>query len=101
MSMYKTSDVAAIIGIHPNTVRLYEKLELVPKTERLQNGLRKKITKMLKASANRDFETAILRLLTQLSQDPDTDIRMTLNTPEQSRDIIYVCDRLNLSLSAA
>ncbi|MGN0370269.1 MAG: MerR family transcriptional regulator [Butyrivibrio sp.] len=228
MSNYKTSEVAAIIGIHPNTVRLYEKLELVPKPERLpngyrvftdfhieqyrlvriafkvevlQNGLRKKIIKMIKASANRDFKTAILlineyieqikqerqnaeeaveivkqllsgceqpntqnlkrkevskeldismdtlrnwelngllnvkrkengyrvytdgdirrlkiirslrcanysleailRLLNQLSQNPDTDIRITLNTPKQSEDIISVCDSLIVSLSEA
>ena len=37
---YKTSDVARIIGIHPNTVRLYEKFELIPKPERRQNGYR-------------------------------------------------------------
>lgn len=30
---YKTSEVAATIGIHPNTVRLYEKLELIPKPD--------------------------------------------------------------------
>ena len=40
MSTYKTGEVAAIIGIHPNTVRLYEKLELIPKPERLPNGYR-------------------------------------------------------------
>lgn len=40
MATYKTSEVAAIIGIHPNTVRLYEKLELIPKPERLSNGYR-------------------------------------------------------------
>ena len=228
MATYKTSEVAAIIGIHPNTVRLYEKLELIPKSERLsngyrvftdfhieqcrlvriafqvevlQNGLRKKITKMIKASATGDFDTAILlineyleqikqertnaeeaitivkqllsgseqshtqnlkrkevsealdismdtlrnwemnglltvkrkengyrvytdddirrlkvirslrcanysleailRLLQQLSQNPDTDIRTTLNTPKQSDDIISVCDRLIVSLSKA
>lgn len=228
MATYKTSEVAAIIGIHPNTVRLYEKLELIPKPERLsngyrvftdfhieqcrlvriafqvevlQNGLRKKITKMIKASAAGDFDTAILlineyleqikqerinaeeaitivkqllsgceqshtqnlkrkevsealdismdtlrnwemnglltvkrkengyrvytdddirrlkiirslrcanysleailRLLQQLSQNPDTDIRATLNTPKQSDDIISVCDRLIVSLSKA
>lgn len=228
MSTYKTSEVAAIIGIHPNTVRLYEKLELIPKPERLsngyrvftdfhieqcrlvriafqvevlQNGLRKKITKMIKASAAGDFDTAILlineyleqikqerinaeeavtivkqllsgceqshtqnlkrkevsealdismdtlrnwemnglltvkrkengyrvytnddirrlkvirslkcanysleailRLLLQLSQNSDTDIRATLNTPTQSDDIISVCDRLIVSLSKA
>ena len=40
MSTYKTAEVAAIIGIHPNTVRLYEKLKLIPKPERLSNGYR-------------------------------------------------------------
>lgn len=78
MTTYKTAEVAAIIGIHPNTVRLYEKLKLIPKPERLsngyrvftdfhiwqcrlirlafqvevlQNGLRKKITRMIMVSA--------------------------------------------------
>ena len=44
---------------------------------------------------------AILRLLQQLSQNPDTDIRATLNTPKQTDDIISACDRLIVSLSAA
>ena len=86
MTTYKTAEVAAIIGIHPNTVRLYEKLELIPKLRRLsngyrvftefhikqcklirlafqvevlQNGLRKKIVQMLKVSATGDFDRAI------------------------------------------
>ncbi|MGN0515509.1 MerR family transcriptional regulator [Eubacterium sp.] len=228
MTTYKTSQVAKIIGIHPNTVRLYEKLGLIPKPERLpngyrvftdfhieqcqlirvafqvevlQNGLRKKITKMIKASANRDFDKAILlineyieqvkqerinaeeaidivnqllsgyeqlhnknlrrsevsrelgismdtlrnwelnglltvkrkengyrvytdddirrlkiirslrcanysleailRLLNQLSENPNADVRATLNTPNQSDDIISACDRLIVSLSSA
>ena len=228
MNTYKTAEVAAIIGIYPNTVRLYEKLKLIPKPERrpngyrvftefhikqcklirlafqveiLQNGLRKKIVQMITVSATGDFDTAIaltksyleqigrehrnaeeaieivkqilsggigensshlkrknvselldismdtlrnwemnglltvkrkdngyrvytdediqrlkiiralrcanysleaiLRLLQQLSQDPDTDIRATLNTPKQNGDIISVCDRLIVSLSAA
>lgn len=228
METYKTAEVAAIIGIHPNTVRLYEKLQLIPKPERLsngyrvftdfhieqcrlvriafqvevlQNGLRKKIVKMIKVSATGDFDAAILlineyikqikqertnaeeaieivkqllsgntqpythylkrkevsealnismdalrnwemngllsvkrkengyrvytnddiqrlkiirslrcanysleailRLLRQLDQNPDTDIRATLNTPKQSDDIISVCDRLIVSLSEA
>ncbi len=37
---YKTSEVAKIIGIHPNTVRLYEELGLIPKPMRLPNGYR-------------------------------------------------------------
>ncbi len=40
MKTYKTTEVATMIGIHPNTVRLYEKLELIPKPERLPNGYR-------------------------------------------------------------
>ena len=87
MATYKTSEVAKIIGVHPNTVRLYEQLKIIPKAERLsngyriftdfhieqcrlvrlafqvevlQNGLRKKITKMIKMSATGDFDSAII-----------------------------------------
>lgn len=225
---YRTSEIAEIIGIHPNTVRLYEELKLIPKPERLnngyrvftdfhieqcrliriafqvevlQNGLRKKIVRVIKLSATGDFDAAIslvneylkqirqeqinaenaieivkqiladepqsdtkffkrkevskmldisveslrnweknglltvkrknngyriysdedirrlkiirslrcanysleaiLRLLRQLSENSDTDVRATLNTPNQSDDIISVCDRLIVSLSAA
>ncbi|MEL7648213.1 MAG: MerR family transcriptional regulator [Sedimentibacter sp.] len=86
MNTYKTAEVAATIGIHPNTVRLYEELELIPKPERqpngyriftdfhieqirlarlafqievLQNGLRKKIVQMIKISATGDFDSAL------------------------------------------
>lgn len=38
MNTYKTIDIARIIGIHVNTVRLYEKCGLIPKPERLGNG---------------------------------------------------------------
>jgi len=37
---YKTSEVAKITGIHPNTVRLYEEMELISKPERKDNGYR-------------------------------------------------------------
>lgn len=84
---YKTSEVAKIIEIHPNTVRLYEDLELIPKANRLsngyrifndyhieqfnlartalkvevlQNGLRKKIINIIKLSAKGEFEEAII-----------------------------------------
>lgn len=40
MNTYKTSEVAHAIGIHPNTVRLYEKFGLIPKAERKANGYR-------------------------------------------------------------
>ena len=228
MTTYKTSDVAATIGVHPNTVRLYEALGLIPKPERdangyrifttfhiqqfmlartafqievLQSGLRKKIVSVVKLSASKNFEQAIaltqeyldglsverhnaeeaiqivqdilsgetdvhrfsmkrkevseyldismdtlrnwemnglltvkrkengyrvytdedikrlkiirslrcakysleaiLRMLRQLSKNPDVDIKAALNTPQQSEDIISVCDRLIISLAAA
>lgn len=86
-NIYKTAEVAAIIGIHPNTVRLYEEIEFIPKPERqkngyrkftelhieqiklvrlalqieiVQNGLRKKIVNMIKTSAKGDYEKALL-----------------------------------------
>lgn len=228
MATYKTAEVAAMIGVHPNTVRLYEKMNLIPKPERLsngyrvftdfhiwqcklirlafqvevlQNGLRKKIVRMVTVSAAGEFDTAIIlteeylkqlrqerrnaeeaikivkqllsggaqenshnlkrkdvsnlldismdtlrnwemnglltvkrknngyrvytdediqrlkiirslrcanysleairRLLQQLSKNPNTDIRVALNTPKQTEDIISVCDRLIISLSDA
>ncbi len=86
MNFYKTSEVAKIIGIHPNTVRLYEEWGMIPKAERksngyrvftdfhieqlrlartvfkievLQNGLRKMIIEAVKVSANADFDQAL------------------------------------------
>ena len=86
MNTYRTSEVAQLFGIHPNTVRLYEELEFLPKPEReenryrvfndfhieqmkllrialkievLQNGLRKKAIEIIKTSAKGDFDDAI------------------------------------------
>ncbi len=86
MNTYTTSEIAKIIGIHPNTVRLYEECGLIPKPKRrkngyreftdfhieqfkiartalkeevLQNGLRKKAINIIKISANGDFDDAI------------------------------------------
>ncbi|MEE0420872.1 MAG: MerR family transcriptional regulator [Lachnospiraceae bacterium] len=86
MTTYKTSEIASMIGIHPNTVRLYEELELIPKPQRqpngyrifsdlhvehfqlarlafqvevLQNGLRKKMVQMVKVSAAGDYDRAV------------------------------------------
>ncbi|OPJ64420.1 HTH-type transcriptional regulator ZntR [Clostridium oryzae] len=84
---YMTAQVAKIIGIHPNTVRLYEKLSLIPKPQRLSNGyrvfsdfhiaqfklartalkvevlqsgLRKNMINIIKLSAQGEFERAIV-----------------------------------------
>ena len=84
---YKTSEVAKLIGIHSNTVRMYEDLELISKpirkdngyrvftdlhiyqlkvarkifeVEVLQNGLRKKAIAIVKMLAKQDFDGAII-----------------------------------------
>lgn len=228
MDTYRTAEIAAAAGIHPNTVRLYEKLGFIPRPERkpngyrvftsfhlqqlmlarkafqievLRNGLRKKMVSVVRLSADRRFDEAIalaqeyldglaqerrraeeavqtardilsgagrdgrlsmkrreaaqylgvtmdtlrnwemnglltvkrrengyrvytdedvqrlriiralrcagyslasiLRMLGQLSRNPETDIGAALNTPGQSEEIVSVCDRLLLSLTAA
>ncbi|SFE94103.1 DNA-binding transcriptional regulator, MerR family [Paenibacillus algorifonticola] len=40
MRTYRTSEIAGIIGIHPNTVMLYEKWGYLPPVERTKNGYR-------------------------------------------------------------
>ena len=95
MTIYRTSEIAKIIGIHPNTVRLYERLNLISKPERqsngyriftdlhleqfklartalkveiLQNGLRKKVIDIIKASANKNFDKSIILAKSYLQQ---------------------------------
>ncbi len=40
MNIYTTSDIAKKIGIHPNTVRFYEEMQLITRPERKENGYR-------------------------------------------------------------
>lgn len=95
MKTYRTAQVAEIIGVHPNTVRLYEAAGLIPKPEReangyriftdmhieifrlariafeievLQNGLRKKTVTMIQTAATCDFDTALALTEEYLSQ---------------------------------
>ena len=87
MNTYTTMEVAKIISIHPNTVRMYEEWGLISLAERksngyriftdfhieqlrlariafqievLQNGLRKKVVETIKLSAKRDFDKALM-----------------------------------------
>lgn len=101
MKTYQTTEIAKMIGIHPNTVRLYEKLNLVPVAKRqengyrmftdfhieqfrlaraaleveiLQNGLRKKAITIVKVSATGNFDEALIltnEYLTLLQQEKD------------------------------
>lgn len=121
MKTYKTSDIAQIIGVHPNTVRLYEKFELIPKAERrengyrvftdfhveqfklartafeveiLQNGLRKKAVDIIKLSAKRKFEEA-----SWLAEDYLQQIRKEKIDAEEAisivREILSDCEDIN------
>ncbi len=76
--------------------------------KRKQNGYRVytdedikrlKIIRSLRC-ANYSLE-AILRMLLQLSENPNIDIKKVLNTPQEDTDIITVCDKLIVSLTKA
>ena len=109
MNTYITSEVAKIIGVHPNTVRMYEQWGLIPPAERksngyriftdfhieqfrlariafqievLQNGLRKKALETIKLSAKKDFDKALSFAKEYLSQ-----IQREQRNAEESIDI--------------
>ena len=103
----KRKEVSEALNISMDALRNWEMNGLLT-VKRKENGYRVytnddiqrlKIIRSLRC-ANYSLE-AILRLLRQLDQNPDTDIRAALNTPKQSDDIISVCDRLIVSLSEA
>lgn len=86
MRIYRTAQVAGATGVHPNTVRLYERLGLIPEahrqangyraftgfhieqirlirmalqTEIVQNGLRKQAVEIVKTAARRNLDEAL------------------------------------------
>lgn len=115
---YKTSEVAKLIGIHSNTVRMYEDLELISKPSRkdngyrvftdlhiyqlklarkafevevLQNGLRKKAIAIVKMSAKQDFDEAIV-----LTKEYIKSIKKEIDNANEAVDIAgKLMDRLN------
>lgn len=104
---YKRKEVSEYLGISMDSLRNWEMNGLLS-VKRKQNGYRVYteadiqrliIIRSLRC-ANYSLE-AILQMLRQLSKNPDADIGVILNTPKQDSDIISVCDRLIVSLSAA
>lgn len=110
MATYKTAQVAAIAGIHPNTVRLYEKLKLIPQPKRLpngyriftefhiaqcqlvriafqvevlQNGLRKKMIQIVQTAATSNFDKAVCLTNEYLGQ-----LNQERNQAEESIEIV-------------
>ena len=115
---YKTSEVAKLIGIHSNTVRMYEDLGLISKPSRkdngyrvftdlhicqlklarkafevevLQNGLRKKAIDIVKMSAKQDFDEAIV-----LTKEYIKSIKKEIDNANEAVDIAgKLMNRLN------
>ncbi|MDD3127207.1 MAG: MerR family transcriptional regulator [Candidatus Izemoplasmatales bacterium] len=88
MKTYKTTQIAELIGVHPNTIRFYEEMKLLPVIPRTENGyrifndrhlrqlrllrtafraeiisdkLRQEVYEIVKATAANDIENAYLR----------------------------------------
>lgn len=95
MQTYQTAKLADLVGVHPNTVRLYEAWGLIPPAERrangyrvfterhlaqfrlarlafqievLQNGLRRQIVEVVKTAAAGDYPGAVARTERYLDQ---------------------------------
>ncbi|MBE5961292.1 MAG: MerR family transcriptional regulator [Lachnospiraceae bacterium] len=110
---FSTSDIANIIGIHPNTVRLYEDLYLITKPKRrengyrvftmlhiiqfkiarlafevevLQNGLRKQAVDIVKACAACNFDKALTLSSLYLNQIKEE--------KENAEEAIRIADRI-------
>ena len=103
----KRKEVSEYLGVSMDALRNWEMNGLLA-VKRKENGYRiytdddikrLKIIRALRC-ANYSLE-AILRMLQQLSQNPNVDIKTVLNTPRPSDDIISACDQLILSLSTA
>jgi len=103
----KRKEVSEYLGVSMDTLRNWETNGLLA-VKRKENGYRiytdddikrLKIIRALRC-ANYSLE-AILRMIQQLSKNPNVDIKTVLNTPRPSDDIISACDQLIRSLSAA
>lgn len=110
MNVYSTSKIAKEVGIHPNTVRLYEEIKFLPaiprknngyreynqvhleqlklirialKSELLQNGLRKQIINIIKESAKENYDVAL-----KLSEEHIESINKEQKNAEDSIKIV-------------
>ena len=103
----KRKEASKYLDISVDALRNWEMNGLMT-IKRKQNGYRiytdadirqLKIIRVLRC-ANYSLE-AIRRMMQQLSENPEADIRKILDTPKQNDDIISACDRLLLSISKA
>ena len=101
------SEAAKALRTTIDTLRNWEMNGLLT-TKRLQNGYRvyspadmQRLTLIRSLRAANYSLASILRLMNTLSENPNADIRKTLNTPAQGEEILSVCDELLTSLHAA
>lgn len=106
-SCYTRKETADLLGISIDTLRNWE-LNGLFTAKRQKNGyriyteedmLRLKIIRSLRC-ANYSL-SSILRMLNAVSENPDTNIRRIIDTPEADDDIITACDKLLTSLQEA
>ncbi len=110
MNTYKTAQIAKLIGVHPNTVRLYESIGFIPevartgngyrvyterhlyqgqivrlalKVEVLQNGLRKQIIQVVKVSAEGRYDEALT-----LTENYIKNVRQEHDNAEEAINIV-------------
>ncbi|WP_234340232.1 MerR family transcriptional regulator [Gorillibacterium timonense] len=103
----KRKEISEALDVSMDALRNWEMNGLLS-VKRRENGYRVyteedirrlKIIRSLRC-ANYSLE-AILRMLKELSSNPNTNIEKALNTPKPDQDILSVCDRLIGSLQAA
>lgn len=115
MKKYKTSEIARLTGVHPNTIRIYENVSFLKKAERqkngyrvfseldleqvrlvrlalkcliVQNGLRKQAVQIAKTAASGEIEKAI-ELTREYKKNIDTEKRRAEEAIKIVNDLFY------------
>ncbi|MEA4889988.1 MAG: MerR family transcriptional regulator [Clostridiaceae bacterium] len=107
LRFYTRKEAADLLHITPDALRNWEMNGLLA-VRRKQNGYRIytgediRLLKIIRALRCANYSlTAILRMLSALSRDPQADIRTAIDTPGNNEEIISVCDKLLTSLRHA
>ena len=105
--MRRRSDAASALGITQETLRNWERNGLIS-IERMPNGYRMyspadmERLLMIRTLRCANYSlSAILRLMNKLTLSQQVAIAATLDTPDESEEIVSVCDHLLFALSCA
>lgn len=104
---YKRSEAAQLLNVSIDTLRNWE-LNGLFEIKRKENGYRVytesdiNYLKIIYSLRHANYSlSSILRMLTKLSSNPETDISEAINLSEETDDIITACDNLLISLEEA